>query len=133
VSWTRENHRTRCLAIARVCVAASLCAAFAIYVAAGQGEPQSSGYLTQGGQVLESASADSKQYLRNMELYGGKANVMAAEARMWLAEMFSGRTLAFTVGGLGLAVGLGFFVLAGFSPGPPPGGPDDFRRRGRPD
>jgi hypothetical protein len=42
-------------------------------------------------------SLHSKQYLRQMELYGGKANVLANEAREWLDSLWHGRRLAFTV------------------------------------
>jgi len=40
---------------------------------------------------------ESKQYLRAMELYGGKANVMAAELRQWFDSLWHGTRLAYTV------------------------------------
>ncbi|HEY7541900.1 MAG TPA: hypothetical protein VIF11_17280 [Methylomirabilota bacterium] len=39
----------------------------------------------------------SKQYLRTMELYGGKANVLAAELRTWFDGLWHGTRLAYTV------------------------------------
>ena len=41
--------------------------------------------------------AQSKQYLRAMELYGGKANVLAAELRQWFDSLWHGTRLAYTV------------------------------------
>jgi len=86
----------------------------------------------------------SKKYLHDLEVYGGKANVLAAEFREWFAGLFEGRTLAYTV-----AVGTLLLVwLVRFfgkpmpeeefpepepAPGAPPrpaGGPAGIRREG---
>ena len=40
---------------------------------------------------------DSKQYVRAMEYYGGKANLLAAELVQWLQSLWHGRRLAYTV------------------------------------
>ncbi|MFI5325140.1 MAG: hypothetical protein ACHQ7H_02810 [Candidatus Rokuibacteriota bacterium] len=40
---------------------------------------------------------DSRQYLRTMELYGGKANLLAAELLDWVQSLWHGRRLAVTV------------------------------------
>ena len=45
---------------------------------------------------------DSKAYLRNMELYGGQANVLAAQFMTWFQSLWHGRSLAYTVGVLTL-------------------------------
>jgi hypothetical protein len=60
---------------------------------------------------------DSKRYLRQMEIYGGKANVLASEIRERFAGLWHGRALAFTVAGL--SVLLAFAVFAALSPLPP--------------
>jgi hypothetical protein len=39
----------------------------------------------------------TKKYLHDLELYGGKANVVAAEFREWFAGLWYGRNLAYTV------------------------------------
>jgi hypothetical protein len=49
------------------------------------------------GDALGYNSEESKQYLRTMELYGGKANVLAAELRQWFEGLWHGRRLAYTV------------------------------------
>ena len=57
--------------------------------------------------------ADSKQYLRQMELYGGKANLLAAEIRAWFASLWHGRRLALTVAcGTVLVAGAYWLVAA---------------------
>jgi hypothetical protein len=60
---------------------------------------------------------DSKQYLRQMEVYGGTANVLASEVREWFYGLWRGRTLAFTVAGLSLLLALIVFVA--LTPVPP--------------
>jgi hypothetical protein len=40
---------------------------------------------------------DTKKYLHDLEVYGGKANVLAAEFREWFDSLWHGERLAFTV------------------------------------
>ena len=49
------------------------------------------------GDTLGYNPEESKQYLRAMELYGGKANVLAAELRQWFGSLWHGTRLAYTV------------------------------------
>jgi len=49
------------------------------------------------GDALGYNPEESKQYLRTMELYGGKANVLAAELRQWFEGLWHGTRLAYTV------------------------------------
>jgi hypothetical protein len=42
----------------------------------------------------------TKSYLHDLELYGGKANVLAAEFREWFTGLWMGRNLAFTIAAL---------------------------------
>ncbi len=60
---------------------------------------------------------DSKQYLRQMEVYGGKANVLASDIRQWFESLWHGRRLAVTVVFLTLVLLL-FFLVAS-TPLPP--------------
>jgi hypothetical protein len=55
---------------------------------------------------------DSKQYLRQMELYGGKANVLAYDFREWFIGLWHGRSLALTVAVITVLVAAGFRLAA---------------------
>jgi hypothetical protein len=55
---------------------------------------------------------DSKQSLRQMELYGGKANVFAYDVRQWLDGLWHGKSLAFTVGFIAVLLAAGFRLAA---------------------
>lgn len=49
---------------------------------------------------------DTKKYLRQLEVYGGKINVFGAEFMQWFDGLWHGRSLAFTIGFLSAALAL---------------------------
>ena len=55
---------------------------------------------------------ESKQYQRQVELYGGKANVLALEAMDWLRSLTHGRRLAITVAAVTVIVAGGVWLFA---------------------
>jgi hypothetical protein len=40
---------------------------------------------------------ESKKYLHDLQMYGGTANVLAAQFREWFAGLWSGTNLAYTI------------------------------------
>jgi hypothetical protein len=58
------------------------------------------------------APADSKAYQRELERFGGKANVLAAELDRWFASLWHGRKLAFTVAFIAGVVSLTLYLYA---------------------
>ena len=66
---------------------------------------------------LGSEPEESKQYLREMEVYGGKANVLASDLRQWFDSLWHGKRLAVTVACLTLVLLLVFLVAS--TPLPP--------------
>jgi hypothetical protein len=70
------------------------------------------GYEEGDGSVYPVKPEDSKKYLREMELYGGKANVLADEFRRWFIGLWQGESLAFTVAGITIFISCGFFYAA---------------------
>jgi hypothetical protein len=69
-------------------------AALAIYVRAS----------TAAADGTDDQTLETKQYQRQMEIYGGKANLLASDARGWIASLFHGRRLAYTTACLALLV-----------------------------
>jgi hypothetical protein len=59
---------------------------------------------------------NSKQYLRAMETYGGKANLLASELRHRFDALWHGRTLGFTVAVITVLVALAYLLAAMPSP-----------------
>lgn len=69
-------------------------------------------YEEGGGSVYPVSPEDSKQYLRDLQLYGGTANVLADELRRWFAGLWHGKSLAFTIACITILVSSGIFYAA---------------------
>jgi hypothetical protein len=107
------QHKVIRLASAAV-LALGLCAAALIYVFAPDDAAGTVGYEVINGVAYPVAPADSKAYQRELERFGGKANVLAAELTRWFASLWQGRKLAFTIAFLSFAVSLALYLYAKF-------------------
>jgi hypothetical protein len=71
---------------------------------------------------------ETKRYVHDLELYGGKANVIAAEFRDWFTGLWYGRNLAFTIAAITVLLVLAarFFAKRAWrmEAGPPEGSPE---------
>ena len=92
--------------------------AAAIYLLAGSEPSDPSGY----------EPLQTKRYVHDLELYGGKANVMAAEFREWFVDLWQGRQLALTIAVLTVLIVLVVRFIAKPRPQTDPSPP---RRRAR--
>ena len=61
--------------------------------------------------VLGYEVEESKKYLHDLELYGGKTNVLAVELMKWFNGLWHGRSLAYTIGCITILFFLGFCLL----------------------
>lgn len=94
----RDALRARLNIIGVVVLIAGLLCAVLIYRSAANNAANAGntvGYDENGNPV---PPEDSKVYQRSLELYGGKANLLADQLRRWLAGFWQGKTLAFTIG-----------------------------------
>lgn len=55
---------------------------------------------------------DSRAYLRNLELYGGQANVLSVKFQLWFLGLWHGRSLAYTLLFLFIAASLMYWLVA---------------------
>ena len=99
-----RDPRTRHLAVAAAIVIVGLASAAVIFIRASGGTPEG---------LLELSADTSKKYLRDLEMYGGTANVLAVEFSAWFGSLWHGRRLAYTVATLSLVGALAyvFFTL----------------------
>ncbi|GLH69903.1 hypothetical protein GETHPA_14360 [Geothrix rubra] len=87
----------RLRALARWTLILGLGTALLIYATAKPAPPDPLGY----------DPLDTKRYLRELEVFGGKANILATQFRQWFEGLWEGRNLAYTVATLtGLLAGL---------------------------
>jgi hypothetical protein len=104
--------RNRLYLISALVLLLGLCAAAAVYLTAGDDAHNAVGYDVINGVAYPVAPEDSKAYQRELERFGGKANVLAAELNRWFASLWHGRTLAFTVACLSIAAALALYLYA---------------------
>jgi hypothetical protein len=112
----RARALQQCLYGAAVVVLlAGLCAAWLIDRAAGD-EPDADNaaqIVIIDGKAYAIAPTDSKQYMRDLERFGGKATVLFVELEEWFGGLWHGRSLAVTVAWLSTLVSLGLFLAGG--------------------
>jgi hypothetical protein len=97
--------------------------AIAIYLAA----------LPPPGNPLGYEPGDTKTFVRDMEVYGGKGNLLAYEFRQWFASLWHGKPLAFTTAAITVIVaGVFAFFAAPLPPDPEAAGVTSSSSRGHP-
>jgi hypothetical protein len=99
--------------ISVVILLVGLGSAVLIYQRAANDSTSVLGYQEEGGSVYPVNPQDSKMFLRDLELYGGKANVLAYQLRSWFVGLWHGKPLAFTIACITIVVSYGFFYAAG--------------------
>ena len=106
-----DNRRRACLlyGVGGSILLVGLSSACLIYRAAESGSP--------GYEEDASFSPDySKQNLRELQLYGGAANVLAYEIRLWFTGLWHGTSLAFIVACAAILSSFGCFYVAAHPP-----------------
>ena len=116
MKWRITDLHTCLNLIGAMILLAGLGSAVYIYRTAGNESINVLGYEQGYGSVYPVPPGDSKKYLRDLELYGGKANVLADEFRRWFIGLWHGESLALTVACITVIVSSGFFYAAYRSP-----------------
>jgi hypothetical protein len=57
---------------------------------------------------------DSKTYRHNLEVYGGKFNLIIDDFRRWFVGLWQGKSLAVIIGGITIIISFGFFYTANY-------------------
>jgi hypothetical protein len=89
---------------------AGLLGAALVYRSAAEDGGDAVGFEVVGGNVYSIAPADSKPYRHDLELYGGKAAVLADDFNRWFDGLWQGRGLAYTLALLAVAIALACFL-----------------------
>jgi hypothetical protein len=112
MKWKIADRHTGLNLLGATILLVGLGSALLIYRTAGNDANSVLGYEVGDGSVYSVQPEDSKKYLRDMELYGGKANVLMDEFRRWFIGLWHGESLAFTVAGITIFISLGVFYAA---------------------
>jgi hypothetical protein len=112
MKWKITNLHTHLYLITAIILLVGLGSAVSIYLTAENASDGVLGYEGIGGNVYPITPEDSKMYRHDMELYGGRANVLADELRRWFIGLWHGQSLAFTVACITIVTSFGFFFVA---------------------
>lgn len=104
----KKRLRLACLVI----LAAGLCGAMLVYRFAADVAGAPLGYVVANGTSYAVSTGDSKTYRREVERYGGKAALMFDDFDRWFAELWRGKTLAWTGAWISFLVSLGIYLFA---------------------
>jgi hypothetical protein len=107
MKWANRDPQARIRAVTRAILVLGFAAALVIYLTAQPPPANPLGY----------DPLDTKRYLHDLEVYGGQANVLAAEFRDWFDSLWHGKRLAFTVAVLAMIAAFAFKFFA--TPLPP--------------
>lgn len=95
-----------------------LASAALIYQRAGNTPYGVLGYEFADGTIYPIMPQDSKMYRHNLEVYGGKFNVIMDDFRRWFLGLWHGKSLAFMIAGASLIISFGLFYVVNYLPRP---------------
>ncbi len=116
MTWDLRERRVYLNLISAIILLVGWGSAALIYHHAGKNESGIYGYEGADGTLYPLRPEDSKEYLREMELLGGKANVIVDKFRRWFVGLWQGKSLAVIIGGATLMISSGFFLAANYRP-----------------
>jgi len=116
MNWKNLPKRTRLNLISVIILLAGLSSAVLIYQRAANNPYGPLGYETANGTRYPMMPEDSKMYRHDLELYGGKFNVMMDDFRRWFLGLWHGKSLAVIMGGTAIIISFGFFYAANYLP-----------------
>ena len=103
MKWKSADLQTRLYIIAAIILVLGLGSSIFIYLTAGEIDTET----VFGDQIDE-----SKSYRRSLELYGGKANLLASEFTQWFNGLWHGKTLGITLACITGIICLGILLFA---------------------
>ena len=115
MNWKNPYLPTGLNFIGAIILLAGLAGAVAIYHRAGNLPYGAWGYVNADGTIAAVGPEDSKMYRHNLEVYGGKANVIMDDFRRWFAGLWQGKSLAVIVGCAAICMAYGCFYTANYA------------------
>ncbi len=123
------GHNAYLYLIGAIILLVGLGGAALIYRTAADDSRRVTGYEIVDGNAYPMAPEDSKMYIHDLEVFGGKSAVLADEFRRWFAGLWQGRSLAFTIACSTVLISLGFFLAAARLPSDPESDARDENKR----
>jgi len=106
-------HQRLCLnLISAIILLVGLGSATLIYQRAAAGPYGALGYESADGTIYPIMPGDSKLYRHNLEVYGGKFNVVMDDFRRWFVGLWQGKSLAIIIACTTIMLSSAFFYAA---------------------
>ena len=112
MKWNTAKLHTYLYLVSVIILLAGFGSAVWIYQSAEDDSSNDLGYEIVGGYVYSATPSNTKKYAHDLELYGGKAAVLADHFSRWWSGLWHGKSLAFTVACIALLLSAGVFLLA---------------------
>jgi len=112
MKWKIKRLRTCLYLSSAVILLVGLVSAVLIYRAALNESTTDSSYEIVGGFVYPAGGGYTKKYVHDLQLYGGNAAILADEFMRWVAGLWHGKSLSYTVAGIAFLLSFGIFVAA---------------------
>jgi hypothetical protein len=96
-----------------ILVAGLACAAF-VYLTSKDDVSDAIAYEFAGGNIYSTQPDESKRYIQDVELYGGKPAVVADDLNRWFGSLWHGRQLAYTLATLSIGLATTCFLAASY-------------------
>ena len=116
MEWKTMHLQTRLYLISAIVLLVGLSSSSWIYLANRNNPETVLGYEIVGGNAYLVNPENSKKYVHDLELMGGKSAVLADEFSRWFIGLWHGKSLAFTVAFIAIFISFGFFIIARTSP-----------------
>lgn len=114
MNWKILNQRTWLNLISAIILLVGLGSAALIYQRAGNDPYGALGYEGEDGTIYPIMPENSKLYRHNLEVYGGKFNVIMDDFRRWFVGLRHGKSLAVIIGCTTIIISFGFFYAANY-------------------
>lgn len=114
MNWKILNQRSWLNLISAIILLVGLGSAALIYQRAGNDPYGALGYESVDGTIYPIMPENSKLYRHNLEVYGGKLNVIMDDFRRWFDGLWHGKSLAVMIGCTTLIISLWLFYTANY-------------------
>ena len=108
------NQRTWLNLFSAIILLVGLGSAGLIYQRAGNDPYGALGYEGADGTIYPIMPENSKLYRHNLEVYGGKFNVIMDDFRRWFVGLWQGKSLALIIACTTIIISLAFFYAANY-------------------
>ncbi len=116
MNWKMSTKRTFLNVVGAIILVVGLSSAVIIYKSAGKEAYGAWGYGVTEGTIYPIMPGDSKMYRHNLEVMGGKLNVMMDDFSRWFGGLWQGRSLAVVIGCTSIMISFGLFYAAHYLP-----------------